>query len=226
MGYLVKDLPLDERPRERLQTKGVDGLTLQELLAIIISSGVKGKSAIDIASDIIISYKRLDLLSEASISELGKIHGIGKAKAIKILAAIEIGKRINTPIKSNYKIKKPDDAYSYLRSSMENSSQEMLYCLYLNAKCFIIEEKVISVGGINNTYFNYKDIFKWAIRFSAVGVLIAHNHPSGDVTPSKEDINVTNKIVEYGKMFDIKLLDHIIVGKNEFYSFAKKNLIE
>lgn len=218
MSYLVKEIPITERPRERLIKYGPSSLANHELLAIILRTGTKNISAIDLAKNILNIYQDLDKLNEATIEELSNIRGIGITKSIELLAAIEIGKRISVPNKLKTSITSPIDSYKYLKNRMQHLNQENLIALFLNTKSEIIAEKTITVGTLNHTLFHPRDILKWALKFSAAAIIIAHNHPSGDPVPSKNDLEVTNNLIKAAKTVDLIIVDHIIIGKNCYYS--------
>lgn len=221
MGYMVKEMPLAERPRERLLKYGAKSLANYELLAIVLGTGSKNESVLDSAKNILIKIEDLNALNEVTVNELMKIKGIGKAKAITILAAIELGKRVNQPVSNNVKINNSKHAFDLLKDTLQNEKQENLVCIYLNNNSELINIKTITIGSINNTVFNPKDILKWALKYSSVAIIIAHNHPSGNVMPSREDIIVTKNIVHAAELLDIMVIDHIIIGKNKYYSFLE-----
>lgn len=221
MSFLVKEIPTNDRPRERLIKYGVRALSDHELLAIILRTGTKNLSVLDLAKKVLIEFQNLNRLNEATVSELSRIKGIGEAKAIEILAAIELGRRINLPVSSKVVLANPYQSYNYLKEIIQNESQEHLVCVYLNTQSEVITTRTISIGTVNQTIFNPKDVLKWALKHSATGIIIAHNHPSGNPTPSNEDHQVTRKIVEAAKLMDIIVVDHIIVGKNRYFSFLE-----
>ena len=221
MSFMVKEMPLADRPRERLLKYGVKSLANYEILAIILGTGSKNLSVLDLAKTVLIDLEEINRLNEITVTELMKIKGIGKAKAISIIAAIELGKRVNKPLTGSIKITNSRIAYDYLKDSLQNENQENLVCIYLNNNSEIINTKTITVGSINNTVFNPRDILKWALKYSAVAIIIAHNHPSGNIAPSKEDVIVTRNIVQAAKFVDVLIVDHIIIGKNQYYSFLE-----
>lgn len=225
MKHLIKEIRIEDRPRERLEKHGANSLSNYELLAILLRTGYKDVSAIMLSQDLLLSISNLQDLSEISISELTKIKGIGKAKAVQIIAAIELGKRINTPFESKFRLNSPKTTYLYFKEEMQNLSQEHLICLYLNSKSDLIDKKAISIGTVNKTLFHPRDILKWAVKFSAVGIILIHNHPSGNPNPSAGDISMTNLIIKAAELIDVKIIDHIIIGKNRFYSFSEKDKI-
>jgi DNA repair protein RadC len=223
MSFLLKEMPIDEQPRERLQRFGVHSLATHELLAIIIRTGCKKQSALDVAKALLFHFESINHLNEATISELMQIKGIGKAKAIEVLAAIELGKRINMPVTPKVLISSPQQSFLFLKDSMQHLSQENLVCLYLNVKSEIIAQKVITIGTISNTIFNPRDILKWGLKLSATAIIVAHNHPSGNPEPSIEDFMVTKRLIQASKLLDIMIVDHIVIGKNAYYSFLEHN---
>ncbi|MGI6709903.1 MAG: RadC family protein [Bacilli bacterium] len=225
MSYLLKEIPVEDRPRERLEKNGPASLSNYELLAILLRTGYKEVSVLDLAKEIILKIEKLQKLSEITITELTEIKGIGKAKAIEIIAAIELGKRINKPILNNAKLDNAKLVYLLFKEEMQNLSQEHFKCIYLNSKSEIIEKKLLSIGSSNITIFNPKDILKWGIKLSAVGIILVHNHPSGDPLPSRADIKMTDAIINAAKMVDIKVVDHIIIGKEKYYSFNENNIM-
>ena len=221
MSYMVKEIPLADRPRERLLKYGVKSLANYEILAIILATGTKNESVLDLSKNILINFEDLNVLNEVTVSELTKIRGIGQAKAISIIAAIEFGKRVNNPFCSNIKITNSKQAFELLKDMLQNENQENLVCIYLNNNSEVINIKTITVGSINNTVFNPKDILKWGLKYSAVAIIVAHNHPSGNILPSNEDIIVTRNIIQAAHLVDIIFIDHIIIGKNKYYSFLE-----
>ncbi len=222
MSFLVREMPMNERPRERLRKAGVQSLATHELLAIVLRTGCANTSALDVAKTLLYHFESIDKLNEATISELMQIKGIGEAKAIEILAAIELGKRINIPMSSQTVITSPYQSYQYLKDSMQHLTQETLVCVYLNNKSEVIAKKTVTIGTINQTIFNPRDILKWALKLSATALIVAHNHPSGNPEASAEDIMVTKKLIQAAKMVDILVVDHIIIGKNRYFSLLEQ----
>ncbi|MDD3382285.1 MAG: DNA repair protein RadC [Bacilli bacterium] len=225
MRFLLKDIPVEDRPRERLEKYGPNVLSNYELLAIILRTGYKEVSVLDLSKDVLLKIEKLHKLSEITITELKGIKGIGKAKAIEIIAAIELGKRINTPLLNEIKLNSARATYLLVKEEMQNLSQEYFMCIYLNSKSEIIEKRILSIGTSNITIFHPRDILKWAIKLSASGIILVHNHPSGDPSPSNADIKVTKEIVNASKLVDIKIVDHIVIGKEKYYSFNESNII-
>lgn len=222
MEYIIKELPVDERPRERLKKYGTSTLSDVELLAIIIRSGTKNKNAIDIAREILINYKLSDLCS-ISLNKLSSIIGVGEVKAISILASLELGRRsLSSTSNNRVQIRSSRDVYGIFYKDMCNLKQEKLLAIFLDTKKYIISSKVIFIGTVNASTVHPRDIFREAIDVNAVSIIIMHNHPTGDVNPSYNDDLFTNKLVSLGKMLGIDVIDHLIIGNNNYYSYNEK----
>lgn len=226
-SYTIKDLPLEERPREKLVKYGVGALSNAELIAIIIRTGYKEDTAIDLANRLLsIDCTGIKFLSQATVEELTKIKGIGYCKAAQIIAAIELGKRISSyGVGSKLKVDSPQVVVELLMDEMKYFNKEHFRIVLLNTKNQIISIEEISVGNLNSSIVHPREVFNIAIRRSANSIILVHNHPSGDSTPSKEDINITYRLVEVGNIIGIKVLDHIIIGDNNYMSFRDKNII-
>jgi len=219
----IKDKPLNERPREKLLEVGKENLTNSELLSIIIKTGLKGENVENISLKLLNKYNIAEL-KDISLEELISIKGIGKVKAIELIASIELGKRIY--LKENKKLNKlstPKDIYEYVKYLFVDKKQEYFYCLYFNNKQELINKKLLFIGTINQSITHPREIFKEAYKLSASTIICIHNHPSNDTTPSKEDIRFTKSLVEIGKMQGIPIIDHIIIGNNNYYSFLEQN---
>ena len=220
---LIKDIPNNERPRERLIKYGVESLSNEELLSIIISSGTKDKSCKEISLEILKYFEDVSNMKNANISNLSSINGIGLSKACNILASIELGKRVyfkreDTSIKCNNSLK----IYEYIKDEFIDKKQEYFYALYFDNKQRLIDKRLLFIGTINKSLVHPREVFKYAYLYSASSIAIVHNHPSGDVNPSKEDIEITEALYELGRLNKIPLVDHIIVGNNSYYSFNDK----
>jgi len=216
-------MPIEVRPREKLINLGVENLTTDELLAIIIKTGTKDLSVKDLSLEIL---KEFNDLNNLTIENLTKIKGIGKVKAIELIASIELGKRI--VLNNNKKLKKYNNSfeiYQDMKYLFFNKKQEYFYCLYFNNKNMLIERKLLFMGTINKSIVHPREIFKEAYLCSASSIICMHNHPTGDIKPSHEDIIFTNNLVELGKMNGIYVKDHIIVGNDNYYSFCDNNII-
>src|SRR5690625_614793 len=190
----MKDVPKEERPRERLIKYGESHLSNQEILAILLGSGTKDESVMDLSSRVLMHFEGLKLLSEATIEELTSIRGIGIAKGVSLLAAIELGKRIHQyKPEERYTITSPSDGANFVMEEMRNLNQEHLVALFLNTKNQIIHRQTIFIGSLNASIVHPREIFRVAVKRSAASVICAHNHPSGDPTPSQEDIHVRSE---------------------------------
>ena len=223
MTYKIKDIPVTERPRERLKELGVENLSNKELLAIILKTGSKNKNVTDLALEILKKYE-LQELKQASLNSLMKIKGIGEVKAIEILATIELGKRINQPKKLQLqKVTNPKEIWKCIKHLFVDKKQEHFYAFYFNIKKELIDKKLLFIGTINESVVHPREIFKEAYRLSAACIVCAHNHPTNDITPSKADLYFTNKLIKIGKIQGIPVIDHIIVGEKNYYSFYENN---
>ncbi len=223
-----KDLPKNELPRERFMKYGVENLSNEELLSIILKTGTKDIPVNAVSLEILSSIKDIAKLKDMKINNLTSIKGVGQVKAITLLASIELGRRIynfNNHLKK-YNIKNPIDIISYFNELLKDKKQEEFYVLYLDNKNNIIENKKLFVGTLNKSIVHPREIFKEAYILSSASIVCVHNHPSGNVTPSKEDISLTRKIHEIALIHEIKLLDHIIVGDNNYFSFYENKLLK
>lgn len=226
MSYKIKDLPMDERPREKLKNKGSSALSNEELIAIILKTGNKNESVKDLSINLIKSLSSFYDLNTITLEDLIKIKGIGEAKAITLLASIELGKRLTIPdIKDKLKFTNAEDLYKYFRLQILNIKQEKLFCVFLNTKQEMIKYETIFIGTQNKSITHPREIFNAAIKYSAIKIILLHNHPTNDVTPSIEDINFTNEIKEIGKLLKIPLIDHIIIGDTNYFSFFDNELL-
>lgn len=223
---MIRDYPVQERPRERMLASGADTLANHELLAILLRTGSKNESVLQLANRIIQHFEGLRQLKDATIDELKEIHGIGDAKAVELLAAIELGRRISRlPFHERFAIRSPDDGAQYMMDELRFLQQEHFVCLYLNTKNQIIHKKTIFIGSLNSSIVHPREVFKEGFRRSAASIICFHNHPSGDPAPSREDIDVTKRLVECGKMLGIELLDHIIIGDLKYVSLKEKGYV-
>jgi DNA repair protein RadC len=223
---LIKDFPAEDRPRERLIRTGAESLSNQELLAILLRTGTKEESVLELANRLIRHFEGLRFLKDASLEEMTAIKGIGTAKAVQILAAIELGRRIaNLQHDARYVIRTPQDGANYVMNDMRFLSQEHFVCLYLNIKNQVIHRQTIFIGSLNASIVHPREVFKEALRRSAASIICFHNHPSGDPSPSKEDIEVTKRLAECGKIMGIEILDHLIIGEKKFVSLRQKGYL-
>ena len=217
----IKDLPEFERPREKLIKKGAKALKKEELLAILLRTGLKGKNALEVADDILVKYGDKKLLN-ASYEELRNIHGVGLTKAAQILAAIELGSRLfKEKSEKEIYINSSEDAIKELAHIKENKKENFVV-LYLDARNKLIYKETVSIGSLNANLVHPREVFEPAVRYLAAQIVLAHNHPSGDPEPSEDDLLLTKKLVESGKILGIEVFDHIIVAKDGFFSFKNK----
>jgi len=224
-SFTIHDLPKDERPRERLVKFGEQALSAQELLQLILGRGVAGESVAVTAQKLLAQFGSLQKLAEASIEELSSIKGIGLAKSAQIKAAFEISRRLSTQAPS-YKSKEltdPEKVYRLIKSKLKDYHKEHFYIIALNSRGHSIAE--VSVGSLNASVVHPREVFTEAIKNKAASVVFAHNHPSGDPEPSEDDLLLTKKLVESGKILGIEVFDHIIVAKDSFFSFKNKGII-
>jgi DNA repair protein RadC len=226
-AFKVKDLPIDDRPREKLILRGVQSLSDAELIAILLRTGTKGRSVINIAQDMINTSGNLAVLSSKTHSSLKQINGIGKDKAACLIAAFEISRRILVQQKwfSDKKITSPADIADIFIPMLRDELKENFILVCLNSANKIIKHERISTGNLNSSVVHPREIFKAAVENSSAGIILLHNHPSGNPEPSNEDIAVTKKMVEAGKILDIPVYDHLIIAGNTFTSFVERRLI-
>lgn len=223
---MIKEIPYEERPRERFLKHPPEAISNHELIAIILRTGSKNESVIDLSKRVLFNYKNLKELSNTSIQSLKKIRGIGNTKAIELMAAFELGKRVYLEkFVEKRKLHSPDNIFQYLKDGLEMKTQEHLIALYLNTKGELLNKKTLFIGSLNSSVVHPREIFKYAVINSAASLVICHNHPSGDPSPSKNDIEVTKIIQRNGEMMDIILLDHIIIGRDRYFSFKEKGLL-
>ncbi len=223
----IKNWALEDRPREKMMYKGSNSLSTAELIAIIIGSGNRKQSAVEVAK-MLLSDNQNDLneLAKKSIRDLMKTPGIGSAKAISIIAALELGNRQKSfPSKQKIKISSSMDAYERLQPYVENLNHEEFWVVYLNRGNKILEVKNVSSGGITGTVFDMRLVFKDAILLESTNIILCHNHPSGNLTPSEADKDLTDKTKEAGKLMSIEVLDHLIIADQGYYSFADEGLL-
>jgi len=223
----IKHWAKEDRPREKLLIKGKNALSDAELLAILISTGTRKKSAIDLARELLsICNNDLNQLARMSVKDLMKQSGIGAAKAIIITTAIELGgRRQSADIRRKNKIGCSKDAYELMRGRIADLNHEEFWILYLNRANQVICEKMVSEGGISGTVADPKKIYRIALEESSSGIIACHNHPSGNLTPSQADNSLTNKLKESGSFLDIPLIDHLIIGQHGYYSYADEGAL-
>ncbi len=217
---MIKDIIKSERPRERLLEVGEKSLSNEELLSIILKTGTKNISVKDLSRKILNEIKDISNLKDMTYNKLIKIKGIGTVKAIEILASLELGRRVYYKnVKQKVKLNNTTLVFEQFKNLFINETQENFYALYLNTKTELISYKLLFKGTINTSVVHPREIFKYAFLESASSIIVIHNHPSNNTTPSKEDIELTNKLFEIGNIMAIPVIDHIIIGIDNYYSF-------
>ena len=227
MGIKITEWAPSDRPRERLIEKGAAALSDAELLAILISTGTKSKSAVDLGRELLaLAGNNLNTLGRLGINDLRALQGIGEAKAVTIAAALELGRRRKlAEAPENGQIKSSADVFNIFHPLLSDLSHEEFWILFLNRSNKPINRMKISQGGISGTVTDVRIIMKKAVENLASGLVVCHNHPSGNNNPSESDIQITQKIREAGTLLDVQLLDHIIIAGTAYYSFADNGLI-
>ena len=222
----IREMPTTERPRERLEHYGAAALSTTELLAIQLRIGTRERSAVGLAELLLSHFGGLRAVSNASLQELGKVKGIGKVKAVEIMAAVELGKRL-AALSPEEKpcIRSPQDVANLLMPEMRDLKKEHLKSLLLNSKNQVLHIKTVSVGILDSSLVHPREVFQDAILASSAAIIIAHNHPSGDPTPSPEDKRVTQRLHEAGQLLGIDLLDHIVIGDQRWVSLKERGVI-
>jgi DNA repair protein RadC len=224
--FMIKEMPDLERPREKMINHGPKKLSNAELIAILIRTGNKKENAIQLSHKIINSFGGLIGLTDITYEELITINGIGTAKACNILAALELNKRISEfSLKKKMKITSPDDICNIFMDELRYEKKEKFIIVLLNTKNEIISREIISIGDLNSSIVHPREVYKYAIKKSAASILFIHNHPSGNSKPSKNDKEITKRLSEVGDIIGIKVIDHIIIGNNQHFSFKENNLI-
>jgi len=218
--HRIKDLPLQDRPREKLLAKGRENLTDVELFAILLGTGTKKQNAVAVSETLLKRFS-LQKFPTLPITELVQTSGVGKAKAARIMAALELGERTFAPsLFTKITIQSKEDVLAQLREIV-NKKQEQLLVLYLNARHELLQKEILAVGNLNTTLIEPKEIFTPAVLTPCAAIILAHNHPSGDPTPSDEDVHFTKRVQEASEIMGVKLLDHIIVSTLGYFSFAE-----
>lgn len=228
MSVLVRDLPEDERPREKLLQNGADSLSDIELLSILLRTGTKQRSVIRVAEEVLAKYKDkgIHAISQISPRDISTIPGVGPAKAATVIAAVTLGKRIATrEAKEVRTIRGPKDAADYAMPLLRDEVQEHFAVMLLDMKNHIMHMPIVTTGTLSASVAHPREVFRQAIEHSAASVILVHNHPSGDTHPSREDIQVTKRMIEVGKIMDIPVLDHIIIGDNNFCSLKEDGFL-
>jgi DNA repair protein RadC len=222
----IKDWDEADRPREKLLQRGIEALTDAELLALILATGTRELSAIDLARQMLRELDGLPNVARADVATLKQIKGIGDAKATSLVAAFELGRRKALTVGYEVRVTSARIAAAYLSAKIGDAQQEVFYALYLDRKNAIKADKELFRGGVNATVADPRIIFKEGIAQLASGIIVAHNHPSGNLNPSKADEDLTRRLVEGGKLLDMPILDHLIIGGNgTYFSFADAGLL-
>lgn len=221
----VKDLPISSQPRERMLQYGVENLSDVDLISIILRTGTKDSNVKDVACEILKSVENINNLNNVGIRELSKIKGVGTIKAITLLASIELGKRVNNKeISLNMPLTTGAKVHDAFKRLFINEKQEKLLSIFLDSKKRLISYKIMFIGTLDKSIIHPREIFNEAIKVHASSIIIIHNHPSQDITPSHEDIEITEKIKECGSIIGIPLLDHLITNGKDYYSFYDEYL--
>lgn len=222
----LSSVPVVELPRERMMNQGLDALSNVELIAILLRTGSSGESVMNLANRVLGQVGGIREFLDTSLEELIKVKGIGTAKAIQLLAGIELGRRVaKTTPQERWAIRSPEDVSKLMMEEMRHLTQEHFVCLFLNTKNQVIAQHTIFIGSLNSSIVHPREVFKEAIRRSSASIICLHNHPSGDPTPSKEDIEVTKRLISVGQIVGIDMLDHVIIGDGRFCSLREKGLI-
>lgn len=222
----LKKYPLEERPREKAFHHGIESLNNIELLALVLRTGNKQESAIELAQRVINEIGGFRYLHDINYYQLIQIKGIKQAKAIEVLAIIEIAKRLDKQPVAMSAIKEPRDGYELLKNQLMFEQQEKVIVLCLNSRLEVIKEKTVFIGGNNISIISGRELFKEALICGSNRVMVVHNHPSGNPEPSIEDIEATERLYSMAKELDIDVVDHLIIGRSRFYSFASNKIIE
>ena len=218
----IKEMPIDGRPRERFIKHGASALSDAELMAIILRTGTKNENVIDM-SNRLIAEKGLDKIFECSLEELQEIKGIGPSKAMQLLSMAELGKRYTNSKQPVKRITNAKDIFDLFHERLKNEKQEHFYIVLLSTKNHIVGEHLVAKGVLDSAILEPREVFRPAIKGAASRIILIHNHPSGDPSPSDEDIDVTKKLIDAGNVINIKVLDHVIVGNGKWWSWVEKN---
>lgn len=223
--YLIHQMPEGERPRERLIRLGPEALSTVELIAILLGSGTKSMPILQLAQELVNQFGDLHKLAEATQSELCQVNGVGLAKAMQLQAAFNLGLRASKQIiPPKYRIESPVHAYHLLKDDLEKETRELFVAIFQDVKGYVICHEVIAIGTLSRTLVHPREVFYPAIRHKAASLIVVHNHPSGDPTPSPEDYELTKKLIEVGKLMGLPLHDHLIIGHQKYVSLRQKGV--
>jgi DNA repair protein RadC len=221
--FILRDVPNEERPRERMMQFGAQALSNAELLAILIRTGTVAESAVRLAERVLAESGTLRSLTDMSVEQLVQIKGIGAAKALQIQAGIELGRRLaRSSFQERPVIRSPQDVADLLSEDMRYLAKEHFICLFLNTKNYVVGQETLSMGSLNASIVHPREVFRAAIKKSSASIICAHNHPSGDPDPSPEDIEITRRLQEAGRIIGIEVLDHVIIGDCQYVSLKEK----
>lgn len=222
-SYTIQQLPEQDRPRERLLRTGPEALSSAELIALILGSGTKSMPVLQLAHEILSRFGCLSKLAEATVQELCQIKGVGQAKAIQLKACFNLGARASRQtIPPKYKIEHPAHAYHLIKEELENEKRELFVVVLLDVKNYVINHQIVAVGTLSQTLVHPREVFYPAIRHKAASLILAHNHPSGDPTPSSEDYAVTTQLIDVGGVIGISVNDHLIIGQQAYISLRRQ----
>jgi DNA repair protein RadC len=226
-SFTVRDLPLSERPRERLLKLGSEALSAQEILALILGRGIKGESVMVTSQKLLSRFGNLKGIANASVEELSEIKGVGLAKAAQIKAALELSKRLEGDAGEKQKpvVKSPEDVVNIVKSQLKGKKKEHFLVLCLDTRNRVINCRPVSIGSLDTSIVHPREVFKEAVSSSAASVIFVHNHPSGDPEPSKEDVELTKRLVKAGEIIGVDVLDHIVVCDRSYLSLKASNLL-
>ena len=226
-SFTVRDLPLNERPRERLLKLGSEALSAQEILALILGRGIKGESVMVTSQKLLSRFGNLKGIANASVEELSEIKGVGLAKAAQIKAALELSKRLEGDAGEKQKpmVKSPEDVVNIVKSQLKGRKKEHFLVLCLDTRNRVINCRPVSIGSLDTSIVHPREVFHEAVSASAASVVFVHNHPSGDPEPSKEDVELTKRLVKAGEIIGVDVLDHIVVCDRSYLSLKAKNLL-
>ncbi len=228
MTVMVRDLPMEDRPREKLIDRGAAALSDTELLAILLRTGTSSVSVLHLAEEVLAKYRDKGLVAIMNMSpqEIATVHGVGLAKAATIVAAVELGRRLSTrAAQKTEKIEGPEDAAHYMMPMLRYEQKEHFLVMLLDVRNRVIATSTISVGGLTSSIAHPREVFREAIRHSAAALILVHNHPSGDPSPSREDIQLTRQMMKAGDVMGIPVLDHIILANDDFLSIKEANCL-